>query len=105
MLHLSYSCPVSSFRAQLSYRATKEKAMRKVLLLALVTMLFATACSKSEETAPAPDAAASASAPADAGSPAVASSPADASSPAGAASPAAPQLTSFPERVSARPTE
>ncbi len=63
--------------------------MRKVLLLALVTMFFATACSKSEETAPAPDAAASA-APADAGSAAMAASPADAASPAGAASPAAP---------------
>ena len=32
--------------------------MRKVLLLALVSMFFATACNKSEETAPAPDAAA-----------------------------------------------
>jgi hypothetical protein len=63
--------------------------MRKVLLLALVTMFFATACSKSEETAPAPDAAASAAAPADASSPAAAA-PADASSPAAAASPAAP---------------
>ena len=52
--------------------------MRKVLLLALVTMFFATACSKSEETAPAPDAAASAAAPADASSPAMAASPADA---------------------------
>jgi hypothetical protein len=62
----------------LSYRATKEKAMRKVLLLALVTMFFATACSKSEETAPAPDAAASAAAPADAGSAAAAASPAEA---------------------------
>jgi hypothetical protein len=64
--------------------------MRKVLLLALVTMFFATACSKSEETPPAPYAAASAAAPADAGSAAMAASPADAASPAGAASPAAP---------------
>ena len=38
--------------------------MRKVLLLALVSMFFATACNKSEETAPAPEAAASAAAPA-----------------------------------------
>ncbi len=38
--------------------------MRKVLLLALVSMFFVTACNKSEETAPAPDAAASAAAPA-----------------------------------------
>jgi hypothetical protein len=72
----------------------KEKAMRKVLLLALVSMFFtAAACSKSEETAPAaPDAAASTAA-SDAASPAAAASPADASSPAApaaAASPAAP---------------
>ncbi len=38
--------------------------MRKVLLLALVSMFFVTACNKSEETAPAPDAAVSAAAPA-----------------------------------------
>jgi nitrous oxide reductase accessory protein NosL len=62
--------------------------MRKVLLLALVSMFFVTACNKSEETAPAPDAAASAAAPADAGSAAMAASPAE--SPAAATSPAAP---------------
>ena len=40
--------------------------MRKVLLLALVSMFFATACNKTEETAPAPpEAAASAAAPAE----------------------------------------
>jgi hypothetical protein len=69
---------------------TKEKAMRKVLLLALVSMFLATACSKSEETAPAPDAAASAAAPAPAESAAAAPSAADAGSPAAATSPAAP---------------
>ena len=43
--------------------------MRKVLLLALVSMFFATACNKTEETAPAPpEAAASAAAPAEAAS-------------------------------------
>jgi hypothetical protein len=62
--------------------------MRKVLLLALVTMFFATACNKSEETAPAPDANASAAAPAEGASPAMA--PSAAESPAAAASPAAP---------------
>ena len=36
--------------------------MRKVLLLALVAMFFATACNKSEESAPATEASASASA-------------------------------------------
>ena len=75
------------------HRVIKEKAMRKVLLLALVSMFFtAAACSKSEETAPAaPDAAASAAA-SDAGSPAAAASPADAApaAPAAPASPAAP---------------
>jgi uncharacterized lipoprotein YajG len=69
---------------------TKEKTMRKVLLLALVSMFLTTACSKSEETAPAPDAAASAAAPAPAESAAAAPSAADAGSPAAATSPAAP---------------
>ena len=82
--------PFRVLRAQLSTEQPKEKAMRKVLLLALVSMFFVTACNKSEETAPAPDAAASAAAPADAGSAAMAASPAEAASPAGAASPAAP---------------
>jgi hypothetical protein len=89
-LHLSYSWRVSSLGPKRT-RVIKEKAMRKVLLLALVSMFFtAAACSKSEETAPAaPEAAASAAA-SDAGSPAAAASPADASSPAAPASPAAP---------------
>jgi hypothetical protein len=72
------------------HRSTKEKAMRKVLLLALISMFFATACSKSEETAPAPDAAASAAAPAamasDAGAAASSAVASDAASPAAAAS-------------------
>jgi len=78
------------FCAQANHRVIKEKAMRKVLLLALVSMFFtAAACSKSEGTAPAaPDAAASAAA-SDAASPAAMASPAEAP-PAGAASPAAP---------------
>jgi hypothetical protein len=80
--------------AQLSTVQTKEKAMRKVLLLALVSMFFATACSKPEETAPAPDAAASAAAPAamasDAGAAASSAVASDAASPAAATSPAAP---------------
>jgi len=73
-------------------RAIKEKAMRKVLLLALVSMFFATACNKTEETAPAaPEAAASAAAPAPAeASAAAAPSAAEAASPAAAASPATP---------------
>jgi hypothetical protein len=67
--------------------------MRKVLLLALVSMFLATACSKSEEPAPAaPEAAASAAAPApaEAASAAAAPSAAEAASPAAAASPATP---------------
>ncbi len=67
--------------------------MRKVLLLALITMFFATACNKSEETAPAaPDAAASAAAPmaSDAASAAASAVSSDAASPAAAASPASP---------------
>ncbi|WP_331588096.1 hypothetical protein [Candidatus Binatus sp.] len=84
--------PRFKFPRSIEHRATKEKAMRKVLLLALVTMFFATACSKSEETAPAPDAAASAAAPAamasDAGAAASSAVASDAASPA--ASPAAP---------------
>jgi hypothetical protein len=62
--------------------------MRKVLLLALVSMFFATACNKTEETAPAPDAAASAAAPAAMASDAGAAASSAAASPA--ASPAAP---------------
>jgi hypothetical protein len=63
--------------------------MRKVLLLALVAMfLTAVGCSKSEETAPAPEASASAASEA---SPAAAESPAAAAPEASpAASPAAP---------------
>jgi len=68
--------------------------MRKVLLLALVSMFFATACSKSDETAPAPDAAMSAAAPAamasDSGAAAPSAAASDAASPAAAASPASP---------------
>jgi Amt family ammonium transporter len=67
------------------HRVIKEKAMRKVLLLALVTMFFATACNKSEETAPAPEAAAS-SAASEAASAAAAPSAAEAASPAAAPS-------------------
>src|SRR5208337_745052 len=77
---LSYSCPDSSFPRSSEHRPTKEKAMRKVLLLALVSMFFATACSKSEEPAPAPESAASAAAPA-----ASAAAPAEAASAAMAA--------------------
>jgi len=67
--------------------------MRKVLLLALVTMfLGAAACNKSEEPAPAaPEAAASAAASTAASDAASsAASPADMSSPGAAASPATP---------------
>jgi hypothetical protein len=69
------------------HRVIKEEAMRKVLLLVLVSMFFAAAaCSKSEETAPAaPEASASAASEA---SPAAPASPAEMASPA--ASPAAP---------------
>ena len=64
-------------------RESKEEAMRKVLLLALVAMFLGAACNKSEESAPAaPEAAASS-----AESPAAAPSAAEASP---AASPAAP---------------
>jgi len=69
----------------------KEEAMRKVLLLVLVSLFLGTACNKSEESAPAaPDASASAAAPADASSPAAMASPAAEASPAAAASPASP---------------
>jgi uncharacterized lipoprotein YajG len=74
------------------HRATKEKAMRKILLLALVSMFFATACNKPEETAPAaPEAAASAAASSEASAAGSAAASAVASEAASAAaSPAAP---------------
>jgi len=37
-------------------RGLKEKAMRKVLILVLLSLFFAAACSKSEETPAAPEA-------------------------------------------------
>jgi len=62
---------------------TKEEAMPKVLLLALVAMfLTAAGCRKSEETAPAPEASASAASEASPAAAAPEASP--------AASPAAP---------------
>ena len=64
-------------------RGIKEEAMRKILLLALLSMFItAAAFSKGEETAPSPEASASAEA-----SPGAAASPAEASP---AASPATP---------------
>jgi hypothetical protein len=84
--HVSYSWRVSGLLRESRDRGIKEITMRKVLLLALVSMFFAAAaCSKSEETAaPAPEASASAAAEA---SPAAAPPAAEASP---AASPAAP---------------
>ena len=84
-LKLSTSYSILALVCTVLYCATtgaevsRRKAMRKVLVLVLISLFFAAACSKSEET-PAPEASAAA-----AESPAAAASPADA---APAASPA-----------------
>ena len=72
-------------------RGIKEEAMRKILVLALATMLFGAACQQSEETAPPAAPEASAAAPAEASPAAAEASPA-----APEASPAAPAPASSP---------